>query len=289
MYVGRELNRYRDFCIAPQPSKQTTISFSIFTAISPPGPPHPSQNPLRTPHLPLPPPHPLTRHPTRPRHSLKRALAPMMIILPPQTIHMQRYPGRLCPTAQPMMYHLRAQAADAGVQEPEGAGAGGRGADEEGARGDVEHGAGEGFVERGVGVAEAGEGGAGAEGGGEGGAEGEERVFGCVVVVDCFWGKRGVSRVGKGERGKQGDVLSSSHKEKTLRRKRHNICTPLQPPSTSQNNPTPHPLTIQIPPHPHPQTPPRMLRPRMQHMIQKPNPRPYPNLLRIRHLRRMVF
>jgi len=171
----------------------------------------PSQNPLRTPHLPLLPPHPLTRHPTRPRHSLERALTPMMIILPPQTIHMQRHPRRLCPTAQPMMYHLRAQAPYAWVQETQGAGGGGRGADEEGAGGDVEDGAGEGFVEGGVGVAEAGEGGAGAEGGGEGGAKGEEGVFGCVVVIDYFGkgGLVGLERVGEVEREGSKKEMSS--------------------------------------------------------------------------------
>ncbi|CAD6572487.1 MAG: hypothetical protein ASARMPREDX12_005245 [Alectoria sarmentosa] len=57
-------------------------------------------------------------------------------------------------------------------------------ADEEGAGGYVEDGAGESFVEGCVAVAEAGEAGAGTQSGGEGGAEGEEGVFGCMVVVD---------------------------------------------------------------------------------------------------------
>ena len=57
-------------------------------------------------------------------------------------------------------------------------------ADEKGARGDVEDGAGEGFVQGCVGVAEAGDAFAVTEGAGEGGAEGEEGVFCCVVVVD---------------------------------------------------------------------------------------------------------
>ena len=57
-------------------------------------------------------------------------------------------------------------------------------ADEEGAGGYVEDGAGESFVKWGVAVAEAGEAGAGAQSGGKGGAEGEEGVFGCMVVVD---------------------------------------------------------------------------------------------------------
>ncbi|KAL8946972.1 MAG: hypothetical protein Q9222_006698, partial [Ikaeria aurantiellina] len=92
-------------------------------------------------------------------------------------IHMQRHPRILRPAPQPMVNHLRVQRPHHGTLKAEIA-------DEEGAGGDVEDGAGEGFVEGGVGVAEAGEAGAGAEGGGEGGAEGEEGVFGCVVVVD---------------------------------------------------------------------------------------------------------
>lgn len=76
------------------------------------------------------------------------------------------------------MHHLAIQRSDHRGPEVEIA-------DEERARGDVEDGAGEGFVEGSVAVAEAGEAGAGAQGAGEGGAEGEEGVFGCVVVVDC--------------------------------------------------------------------------------------------------------
>ena len=45
--------------------------------------------------------------------------------------------------------------------------------------------------------------------------------------------------------------------------------------------------TEQIPPTPHSQTPPRMLRKRMQHMIQEPNARTNSNLLRGRELRRV--
>ncbi len=60
---------------------------------------------------------------------------------------------------------------------------------EKGTTRDVEDGTGECFVEGRVGVAEADEAGAGAQGGGEGGAEGEEGVFGRVVVVD--WGTGG--------------------------------------------------------------------------------------------------
>ena len=75
------------------------------------------------------------------------------------------------------MDHLAIQLPDHGTLEAEFA-------DEEGARGDIDDGAGEGLVEGRVAVAEAGEAGAGAQGGGEGGAEREESIFGRVVVVD---------------------------------------------------------------------------------------------------------
>ena len=100
-----------------------------------------------------------------------------MIITPPNHIDMQRHPGRHCPAAQAMMYHLAIQLPDHRCLKVEVA-------DKEGPRGDVDDGAGEGFVEGRVAVAEAGEAGAGPQGGGEGGAEGEEGVFGRVVVVD---------------------------------------------------------------------------------------------------------
>lgn len=101
-----------------------------------------------------------------------------MIITSPNYVHMQRHPSRHCPAAQPMMYHLSIQLAHHWTFEVEVA-------DKEGARGDIDNGAGKRFVERRVAVAEAGEAGAGAQGGFEGGAEGEEGVLGCVVVVDC--------------------------------------------------------------------------------------------------------
>lgn len=40
---------------------------------------------------------------------------------------------------------------------------------------------------------------------------------------------------------------------------------------------------------PDPQTPARMFGPRMQHMVQKPNARPYPDVLQIRNLGSMCF
>lgn len=101
----------------------------------------------------------------------------MMIVVPPQHIHMQRDAGALGPARQAVVHHL-------GVQGAHGRGREGEVADEEGPRGDVEDGARQGFVERAVGVAEAGDTGARAQRRGEGGAEREEGIFGRVVVVD---------------------------------------------------------------------------------------------------------
>lgn len=77
-----------------------------------------------------------------------------------------------------MVDHLRIQRPDHRARETEIA-------DEERAGGDVDDGAGEGFVERGVGVAEALKAFARAEGLRKGRAEGEEGIFCGVVVVDC--------------------------------------------------------------------------------------------------------
>lgn len=116
---------------------------------------NPSKHTLRTPHLPLPPVDPRTSHPTRPGQSLERTFRPMMVITSPNHIHMQRHPRRHRPAAQPMMYHLTIQLSNHGSLKVEIA-------DEEGARGYVEDGAGESFVEGSVAVTEAGEAGAGA-------------------------------------------------------------------------------------------------------------------------------
>lgn len=141
----------------------------------------PSQHTFRTPHLPLPPLDPGTSHPTRPRQRLECTFRPVMIITPPNDVHMQRHPRRHGPTAQPMVHHLTVQLPDHRRREIEIA-------DEEGAGRYVEDGAGERFVEGRVAMAEAGETGAGAEGAGEGGPEREEGVFRRVVVVDCSCG-----------------------------------------------------------------------------------------------------
>ena len=92
---------------------------------------------------------------------------------------MQGQAGRLAEALERVRQHLGRERADPLVLEAEVG-------DAEGPGGDVDDGAGEGFVEGRVRGAEAAEAGAGAEGGGEGAAEGEEGVFGRVVVVD--WG-----------------------------------------------------------------------------------------------------
>ncbi|KAL9116308.1 MAG: hypothetical protein Q9187_007167, partial [Circinaria calcarea] len=79
------------------------------------------------------------------------------------------------------MDHLRIQRPNHGALEI-------KVADEEGPVGEVNDGGGEGFVERAGGIGEAFETGARAEGGGEGGAEGEEGVFGGVMIID--WKQR---------------------------------------------------------------------------------------------------
>ena len=107
----------------------------------------------------------------------------MMVVVASEHVHMQRHPCRLTEALQAMVDHLRRQCADLLVLEAELA-------DEEGARGDVNHGAREGLVERGVRVAEALQAFAVAEGFGESLAEAEEGVFSCVVVVNCEgWGR----------------------------------------------------------------------------------------------------
>lgn len=120
----------------------------------------------------------LTRHLTRHRQCLERALAPMMIVFPSQHIHMQRNARALRPTRKAMLHHLRIQRTHHRGRKIEVA-------DEEWTGGDVEDGAREGFVEGCVGVAEAGDSGAGTQGGGESGTEREEGIFGGVMVVNC--------------------------------------------------------------------------------------------------------
>ena len=100
-----------------------------------------------------------------------------MIIRPPKHIDMHRHPGPLAETLQTMRHHLAAEIAELLALEPELG-------DAEGAVRQVDDGARERLIQRGVGVAETREPGGRAEGGLEGGAERDERVLCAVVVVD---------------------------------------------------------------------------------------------------------
>ena len=142
--------------------------------------PESEQDPLRTRHLPFPP-RPRRRHTHRHRQRLERALRPMMIVLAPQTVHMQRDARALGEALQAVRQHLGAEVAELLAAQAEVD-------DGVGPVGEVDDGARESVVEGCVGVAEAGEAGRGVERGFEGAAERDERVFGAVVVVDCRGG-----------------------------------------------------------------------------------------------------
>jgi hypothetical protein len=101
----------------------------------------------------------------------------MMVIIAPQTVHMQRDPRRARKTLEAVRDHLGAEVANLFALEPEVC-------DAEGSVRQVDYRTAERLVERAVGVSEAGEARGRAEGQGEGGAEGDADVFGCVVVVD---------------------------------------------------------------------------------------------------------
>lgn len=101
----------------------------------------------------------------------------MMIILASYTINMQRDPRILRKALHAMRDHLTAQIADLLTLETEFD-------DCVGTVGEVDDGAGEGFVQRGICGSEACEAGWGAEGVFECAAKGETDVFCGVVVVD---------------------------------------------------------------------------------------------------------
>lgn len=88
----------------------------------------------------------------------------MVIIVTLDDIHMQRHPSILRPAAKPMMNHLR-------IQFPHHRRLKFEIADKERARRDINDGAGQGFIKRGVGMAETCNTRAGTEGCGKGGAE----------------------------------------------------------------------------------------------------------------------
>ena len=136
------------------------------------------QDPFRTHNLALLPLYPTRSHPDRNSQRLERALRPVVVILAPDHVDVQGDGGALREALQAMRQHLAAQVAQLLPPEAEVD-------DGEGPVGQVDDGAREGLVERGVGVAEAREARRAAERGLEGVAERDEAVFGAVVVVDC--------------------------------------------------------------------------------------------------------
>ena len=140
------------------------------------------QRPLGRRNLPLLAGNPARRLPNRNRQRLERALRPVVIILPPETVNVQRDPRRLRKALQAVRQHLAAQVANLLAPQAEVD-------DAKGAVRQVDHRPGQGLVEGRVGGAEAGQARGDAEGGGEGAAEGDAAVFGRVVVVD--WDGRG--------------------------------------------------------------------------------------------------
>lgn len=99
-----------------------------------------SQRPLGTAHLPFHTRGPLGRHPARQGQGLKSALGPVVIILPPEHVNMQRHPGRKRPAPKTVMHHLRVQGAHHVSPEP-------KIANEKGPGTDIQHRSREGLVE----------------------------------------------------------------------------------------------------------------------------------------------
>ena len=161
-----------------EPSSQPLPPILLSTST---GPHALSKHPLRANNLPLPPTHLLARASERDGQGLERRLRPVMVVLAPEHVQVQGDAGRLAEALDAVRQHLGREGADALVGEA-------KVHDGKGAGGDVDDGAGEGFVQGRVRVREAAETGAGAERLRERGAEGEKGVFGGVVVVD--WGRR---------------------------------------------------------------------------------------------------
>lgn len=102
----------------------------------------------------------------------------MVIIEPPQAVHMHRDSRRLRKALHAVRNHLAAQVSNPLALEAEFD-------DGVGAVGEVDDGAGERFIERAVCGAETGEADGCAKGFFEGGAKGNADIFCGVVVIDC--------------------------------------------------------------------------------------------------------
>lgn len=124
----------------------------------------------------------LTRNPSSSHanshgQGLKGTLSPVVVVVTAQAVDMQGDASGLSKALQAMGDHLAAELAQhlaLEAQVDNGVGAVGQ----------IDDGAREGLVQRGVGVAEAGDASQRAEGFGKGGADGEAAVFGSVVVVN---------------------------------------------------------------------------------------------------------
>ena len=107
-----------------------------------------TQSPLRTRHLPLPPRHAARRLPHRNSRRLERALGAVVVIVAPQTVHVQRDAGGLGEALQAVRDHLGAEVADLLALQAQVY-------DAVRAVRQVDDGAAEGLVQRRVGVSEA--------------------------------------------------------------------------------------------------------------------------------------
>lgn len=108
---------------------------------------------------------------------LEGALSPVVVVVAPQAVDVQGDTGGLGKALQAVGDHLAAELAEVLALEAQV---------DDGVRavGEIDDGAGEGLVERGVGIAEAGDAGEGTESLGKGGADGDAAVLGSVVVVN---------------------------------------------------------------------------------------------------------
>lgn len=127
---------------------------------------------------------PSSSHANSHSQRLERTLSPVVVVIAPQAVDVQGDAGGLGKALQTVGDHFAAELAEVLALEAQvdnGVGS----------VGEIDDGAGEGLVQRGVGIAEAGDAGEGTEGLGKGGADGDAAVFGSVVVVN--WMRRKIS------------------------------------------------------------------------------------------------
>lgn len=113
----------------------------------------------------------------------------MVVVLAPEAVDVQSDASALCEALQAVRNHLAAKVANFLALESQLN-------DTVGTVGQIDDGAAEGLVERGVGVAEAGEAGHGGKSLGKSAAEGYADIFGGVVVVNCVCERVQYSSIG---------------------------------------------------------------------------------------------